>query len=1451
MTSHLHRQREREPDPSDASPQASSPAPAAPEGGHMDDHLFASASKPAFDPATATAEFPLSGPGAEYTLQSYQQLVASLQTAIEDRVAAEQSWETWAHDEHRQIQQDHQLQTSRLDERREYILQNLREESTRTRQDIRSRLEPEIREAQNMQKSALEDLQHRWDADMAAAQALHDETCWMVQSYFDESSDNSPQSQLQSWETRQETRREEMTMQARELEVCDREAEALLRRRRLWTEIAPDTAEPLPSGEEQAYQKFFASNSLALQSWQNLQKQRLGRLFVGARPLIIWLGLAAPIAAILYLLRYLLGFPGAIPLAHWQWYSVGGGTLLGWCGIWILHSIAAARAEGEYEKVKQSVFDCERSFQVWQKASQADLERQRRDVREWHNALVNKRDAALQKAKGTLLDKQREITQIRDDGLEAVQIEYPEKILQLQQQLQTELEDCEKNYRRQVHQAQVEAQSAKAQVERAHHDRLSAHHQQAQDRWDALSKNWQQAIGEFQGTVEHLHRELSRHDPRTGYPATTENMSIPTAIRVGEYRLDVSQWQGATPKDPRLPSIPTQYILPAALPLLQTSSLLLKYRGQGRRQSLKILQMALYRWLTRFSPGQLRCTIVDPVGLGENFSAFMHLKDYDESLVSGRILTEEQAIDQRLTQISEQIEHILQTYLRNDYATLADYNRAAGEIAEPYHLLVIADFPTNFSEDSARRLLNILRTGPRCGVWTIFSMNADATLPQAFAQASLESLATIWSWKQGEFHPAIAGLDQLSVLADELPADEAMNESLRQFGEQARAAKRVEVSFSRIAPPPERFWTADSTHGIHIPLGRSGPSQWQQLRLGQGTSQHALVAGKTGSGKSTFLHALVTNIALHYAPDQVELYLIDFKKGVEFKTYATHKLPHARVIAIESDREFGVSVLERLDRLLQERGELFREAGVQDLASYRQAHPGVPLPRVLLIVDEFQEFFVEDDRYSQAANLYLDRLVRQGRAFGIHVMLGSQTLGGAYTLARSTLGQMHVRIALQCSEADAHLILSEENTAARWLTRPGEAIYNDANGMVEGNHPFQIAWLAESQREQYLQKLHQLAEERHLVFPPALVFEGHRPADPLLNPTLVAQWQTLNDAKSAVERDADLQAEREPVLWLGEAVSLTSPPSVTLKQQNGCHVLVIGQQASAAAGILAVASVSLISQDPSRSAKISSMATDNTSSSKLPVVSILDGSAPQSPEYGLWRRLSTAMQHKIPSELPVYRPTEAARVLSDFMQELKLRESRSSEVFPARTLIVFDVARFRDLRKSDDDFGFGRSDQEKILTPSQQFTELLKRGPAVGLHLLVWCDTNANVMRWLGMPLLREFEIRILFPMSAADSSQLIDSPEAGRLGVHRALLHRSDLGTLEKFRPYGEPAEDMWRLWEPHVESQTETVAPEIAPIVSSVETPVAELKPIAQPHKEPGNQLEVCEDIDEWPIL
>ncbi len=335
--------------------------------------------------------------------------------------------------------------------------------------------------------------------------------------------------------------------------------------------------------------------------------------------------------------------------------------------------------------------------------------------------------------------------------------------------------------------------------------------------------------------------------------------------------------------------------------------------------------------------------------------------------------------------------------------------------------------------------------------------------------------------------------------------------------------------------------------------------------------QHVLIAGKTGSGKSTLLHALITNLALLYSPDEVELYLIDFKKGVEFKTYAVHELPHARVIAIESEREFGLSVLQRLDAELRNAANASATSASRISNAFGRPCPSSRMPRILLIVDEFQEFFIEDDRISQEAALLLDRLVRQGRAFGMHVLLGSQTLGGAYTLARSTIDQMAVRIALQCSEADAHLILSEDNSAARLLSRPGEAIYNDANGLVEGNNPFQVVWLGDDRREQYLSRIRDLVRQHPPMLREApMVFEGNAPAD------VAAQSPAQPVAARTPATEAEgRQGQRA---WLGEAMAINDLTAAPFRRHHGSNLLLVGQQEETALGMLATAVVSLAAQ---------------------------------------------------------------------------------------------------------------------------------------------------------------------------------------------------------------------------------------------------------------------------------
>jgi hypothetical protein len=895
------------------------------------------------------------------------------------------------------------------------------------------------------------------------------------------------------------------------------------------------------------------------------------------------------------------------------------------------------------------------------------------------------------------------------------------------------------------------------------------------DAWVVLEADWNAAIKPLSRDLQAIGLAAEKMFP----PWTTENwknweppQDFQNTATFGRFQVDIPKFAEAVPKDKRL-ALPcsSTIIVPISLVTPAQGSILFETGKTGGEEAVKAINNIIYRLFATTPPGKLMVTIFDPVGLGENFASLMHLADYEESYINSRIWTQAAQFEEKLAELNEHMEKIIQMYLRNEYATITEYNAEAGAVAEKYHFLVVASFPANFSETAARRLRNIAASGARCGVYTFIHWDSRIAAPQDFVPDELRKNSVCLVRSDGGFDIAGWRPPGVKLLLDAPPSDEFATHFLNQVGRTSKNSTRVEVPFEQVAPPDAEIWTEETTEELRVPIGRSGATKFQYLAIGKGTRQHALIAGKTGSGKSTLFHIIITNLALRCSPEQVEFYLVDFKKGVEFKCYGARKLPHAKVVAIESDREFGLSVLQRVDDELRRRGDLFRKVGAQDVAGYKRAGGSEAIPRTLLMIDEFQEFFTEEDRVSQSAAVLLDRIVRQGRAFGIHVLLGSQTLGGAYTLARATIGQMVIRIALQCNEADAYLIMDQDNPAPRLLSRPGEGIYNDSAGSIEGNSPFQAVWLSDVTRDAALIKIRAYADNcadktKH-DYPGPIVFEGNAPAD-------VRDNLVLRDVLQRTPATAPPQAR----VWLGAPNSIKGPTEAVFTRQSGSNLLVVAQSEERAITIVTVALVSLAAQFPEKAARFV----------------ILDNTPAGFPQRDFLQNVVDA----IPHEVTLAGNSNLAETMAGLEEELKKRGERtdaSAEIF----VLIQGAQNFKKLRQ-EDEFSFSASSAEA--SPAATLLNLITEGPARGIHVIITCDTYNNVSRFLGRKAISEFEMRVVFQMSATDSASLIEAPNASTLGLHRALYYNEREGSLETFRPYAQPdngwVEDIGRYFAP-----------------------------------------------------
>ena len=814
--------------------------------------------------------------------------------------------------------------------------------------------------------------------------------------------------------------------------------------------------------------------------------------------------------------------------------------------------------------------------------------------------------------------------------------------------------------------------------------------------------------------------------------------------------------------------------LPLFLP--RRSNLEIVYGAGSREQALSMARSLLLRQLADVNPGDLRFCFFDPVGLGQSVADFLGLAEYGADLIGGKVWSSQADLSARLTELTSHIEQVIQKYLRTTYETIDEFNAAAGEIAEPYRCLVVCDFPTGFTDETMQRLRSILQNGPRCGVRTLLLTNTAVAPgygvdPGAVAGAAYridiggnfvreDRSYTLRMRLEEDTGPAAASsiIDLVGRRAAS-KTEEAVTfeKAITLFAQVAKRGLNSNLSAAAagmVLGDESTWWRVDSTRGLSAPIGQKGARDAAILTFDSGNHAGSLLVGRPGSGKSTLLHALIGSLTTLYSPRELELYLIDFKEGVEFKAYAEEGLPHARIVAVESDREFGLSVLQSLEAEMSRRGELLRGTGGRHagLQALREAS-GEPLPRVLLVFDEFQVLFARNDKLGIAAAGLLETIIRQGRGFGVHVLLGSQSLAGLDALGSHVPQLLPTRILLPAAEADARRVLGDGNNAGQYLTTHGEGILNAVGGAVEANERFKGALLSESDRIYLVRRLREVADAAGFARRPT-VFEGNASVP-------------LDVADPAAFRAELARSGSAPVrLRAGVPMAISASADIDLRREAGANILAVvreadtdGEQAGSPGGPaygLLLACIVSAAQSPARIDVIDFLPADD----------------------GLDEICEPLLDR---GRITLRRRRAFAPLVEELRKDVRERVDADDTRLTARLAFLFGVHRAREL---DADIGSLDADPEL----AEALEEVMRDGPEVGVHVWLWSDSVGGAGRRLSPRMMRECAWRIAGKMSPDDSLSLLGNDRAAEIRDRQLLLSNDDRGILTRLMSFGLP---------------------------------------------------------------
>ncbi|MFB1301867.1 FtsK/SpoIIIE domain-containing protein [Helicobacter pylori] len=545
-----------------------------------------------------------------------------------------------------------------------------------------------------------------------------------------------------------------------------------------------------------------------------------------------------------------------------------------------------------------------------------------------------------------------------------------------------------------------------------------------------------------------------------------------------------------------------EFLLPKVYPF-PPKSLYIEHEKDGQ-----FLREMLMRLLSSAPLVQLEIVLVDALSLGGIFNLARRLLHKDNDFIyHQRILTESKEIEEALKHLYEYLKVNLQKLA--GFRDFAHYNENAKDRL-PLKALFLSGVDA-LSKDALYYLEKIMRFGSKNGVLSFVNLESEKN------NQSAEDLK-----RYAEFFKDRTSFEHLKYLSVEVINDHGIQsqhmkdfaDKIKVYYEQKKAVKRELKDLQK----DEKFWTESSQFKVSVPVGWD--INHKEVRFEIGNAQnHTLICDHSGSGKSNFLHVLIQNLAFYYAPNEVQLFLLDYKEGVEFNAYTEPNiLEHARLVSVASSVGYGMSFLSWLCKEMQERAELFKQFKVKDLSDYRKHEK---MPRLIVVIDEFQVLFSDSTtKEKERAERYLTTILKKGRSYGVHLILATQTMRGT-DINRSLMAQIANRIALSMDAEDSDSILGDD--VACELVRP-EGIFNN-NGGHKKYHTKMTIPKAPDDFKPFIKKIHRDFNQRNLAPIEHKIYNGETPLE--MPNTLKANEMRLHLGKEVDYEQKDLIVEFE------------------------------------------------------------------------------------------------------------------------------------------------------------------------------------------------------------------------------------------------------------------------------------------------------------------------------------